>query len=845
MATVGAAQAQNLTVKVNGTTKTGQTSLQAALTASDVELGNITSIEISAGTFVAADWSYLQSQASELSKLNNFTISSSVTSVDDMSTTANTKPYWGAAIEKVSIAKLKVVGTGAFYNCASLTSVVLPDATTISQFAFRGCTSLSSVRLPEVITIRASAFLNCTSLSTAHLPKVTEIGSKAFSGCNALRLIYLTAPPTIGSQAFADCPSPRYIGLQAAELLAPYKADANWDAASSTWHGWSLPSVRVKINGATEQEAISLKAAITASGVEQANITSMEMVGGAFLPDDWNYLAAERLTLNQLKEFTITDEADFVFDSPDAKNNGYFGKSIEKVSIAKIEKIGENTFDQAGTLTSVNLPETNTIGSYAFFGCKALASVNLPKVVIINEAAFFRCTALSRMELPSADTIGSYAFGGCTALTNVSLPAAISIGEYAFNNCQSLSSVNLPNARCIGSYAFNYCESLTSISLPQADSIAAAAFYRCAALTHVSLPVVKSIGAKGPAPSHPTFYEAPLRLLQLGAEPPKNVEILLFKSIPQPRGLLLVDAEGKPLMGDALAAAQDKYRADKGWEHVTGGESTANTWYGWTLATPRIITLEAQNGQIAIEQGTPIGENQYTMVPELTPTVSFTLSPSSGYVAGTVVVFETGNEANKVEVAQSSGTYSFAMPAHDVTIRVQFRKRTYEVRATANPYSAGTVSPSNESYTMGSTVRLEATANEGYRFVRWTKGGTEVSTANPYTFECTGEAELVAVFEKVEDATGLLGIHREGLSVYPNPTTGELWLTVPEPVEGTATEVLGYSANGQLVLRVPVHGASAGSAPAVASRIRIDLSGHPAGVYVIRVGHAVAKVVRL
>ncbi|MBQ9470957.1 MAG: T9SS type A sorting domain-containing protein, partial [Bacteroidales bacterium] len=139
--------------------------------------------------------------------------------------------------------------------------------------------------------------------------------------------------------------------------------------------------------------------------------------------------------------------------------------------------------------------------------------------------------------------------------------------------------------------------------------------------------------------------------------------------------------------------------------------------------------------------------------------------------------------------------------------------------------------------------RLTATGNEGYRFVRWTKGGAEVSTANPYTFECTGEAELVAVFEKVE-ATGLLGIHREGLSVYPNPTTGELWLTVPEPVEVTA-EVKVYTASGQLVVRVPVQGTSTGSAPAATGRIRIDLSSYPTGVYIIRVGNAVARVVRL
>ena len=346
-----------------------------------------------------------------------------------------------------------------------------------------------------------------------------------------------------------------------------------------------------------------------------------------------------------------------------------------------------------------------------------------------------------------------------------------------------------------------------------------------------------------------------LELLALGATPP-TVEANAFSNCPSARYLMLVDTDGEALAGEALSEAQAKYRAHAGWN------ATEGKWYGWTLATPRIITLDAQNGQIAlITSLTPAGENTYTVVPELVERISFTLVPSSGYVVGSAVVFETGNEANKIEVTQTNDTLRFAMPAHDVTIRAQFRKRTYQVRATASPSSAGTVSPSSESYTMGSTVRLTATANEGYRFVRWTKGGAEVSTANPYTFECTGETELVAVFEKEEAATGLLGIHREGLSVYPNPTTGELWLTVPEPVEGTiegtiestaAAEVLVYNASGQLVLRVPTYGASAGSAPAVAGsapaamgRIRIDLSGHPAGVYIIRVGHAVAKVVRM
>ena len=87
------------------------------------------------------------------------------------------------------------------------------------------------------------------------------------------------------------------------------------------------------------------------------------------------------------------------------------------------------------------------------------------------------------------------------------------------------------------------------------------------------------------------------------------------------------------------------------------------------------------------------------------------------------------------------------------------------------------------------------------------------------------------------------------LSVHPNPTTGELWLTVPEPVEGTiegtaTAEVLVYNASGQLLLRVPTQGASTGPAHA-AGRIGIDLSGLPAGIYIVRMGSSAAKVVKI
>ena len=97
----------------------------------------------------------------------------------------------------------------AFFNCASLTSVVIPDGVvSIGRSAFENCTGMTRAVIPgSVSDIGDSAFENCTQLAEAVIPMgVTRIGDGTFFNCT--RLANVTIPDSvtgIGSWAFAAC----------------------------------------------------------------------------------------------------------------------------------------------------------------------------------------------------------------------------------------------------------------------------------------------------------------------------------------------------------------------------------------------------------------------------------------------------------------------------------------------------------------------------------------------------------------------------------------------------------------------------------------------------------------
>ena len=96
-----------------------------------------------------------------------------------------------------------VTATGflAFYDCAGITEVVLPQSLTlIDRHTFSGCKNLAAINVPDAVTeLGHSAFLNCESLPYIDLPAALKTVNKmAFSGCTGLQGVRVraTTPPT-------------------------------------------------------------------------------------------------------------------------------------------------------------------------------------------------------------------------------------------------------------------------------------------------------------------------------------------------------------------------------------------------------------------------------------------------------------------------------------------------------------------------------------------------------------------------------------------------------------------------------------------------------------------------
>lgn len=143
------------------------------------------------------------------------------------------KTFYSCPALKEAIIRAGTVKAGTFYNCRTLTTLVISDNATLDASftvgntyahgtletvkigkgeigisAFNSCPNLTTVELGNGVTsVGDNAFSKCTALKSINIGDgVTSIGKNAFNGCTALNKAEIKSG-AIGDNAFQDCKS--------------------------------------------------------------------------------------------------------------------------------------------------------------------------------------------------------------------------------------------------------------------------------------------------------------------------------------------------------------------------------------------------------------------------------------------------------------------------------------------------------------------------------------------------------------------------------------------------------------------------------------------------------------
>lgn len=465
------------------------------------------------------------------SALTEITIPKSVTFIDDKAfdgcsslksivienenITINGNVFNGCELEYIEV-PASVIGYIPKNNCKNL---VLTTGEIISSNMFSDWPSITSIVLPDSTTILSDyAFSDCSLLTHIILSNsITSIGNGVFNGCSSLEYNDYNDAYYLGSSN-----NPYYLLVKAKESAVSVSVHSDCKIINSS-----------AFSNCTSLVSITIPDDIEVIG---SNAFSNCLIEYATIPEK----ALSSINKQMLKEVVLT--------SGDTIKSDAFSDCVllNLVSLPNgIVSVGGYAFSNCSSLTSITIPDSvvtigvcafhncsslkrvnsvndgefnlpnniSSIGQSAFSGCSSMVSITIPNnISTIEVNTYFGCTSLTSITIPSGvSSIKQGAFTSCTSMESITIPnSVITIGQLAFNNCQSLHSIIIPlGVVSIGANAFMDCRSLEFITIPESvQSIADCAFENCLSLSAVYISNIKSWLniSFGVSTSNPLYY---------------------------------------------------------------------------------------------------------------------------------------------------------------------------------------------------------------------------------------------------------------------------------------------------------------------------------------------------
>ena len=357
------------------------------------------------------------------------------------------------------------IGSYAFSGCSGLTGeLVIPDGvTSIEGFAFSGCTGLTGeLVIPDGVTsIEGSAFSGCTGLTSIEIPNsVTSIGSSAFRGCTGLTSIEIPSSVTsIDGSAFSGCTGLTNISVAAGNAKYDSRDNCNVIIETATnklvfgCKNTVIPDEITSIgsyafSGCTGLTSIEIPSSVTSIGSSAfSGCTGLRTV------------TSNATTAPYLDGDAFDTDRDMVLNYPEGSNYIAWGKYFSNFGYLSKSGYDSNNNYYWNEWVSDNQGNSIVTGEGVLYPPTDIQIRTLE----IGEGITSICeyfqegnSSLERVYFPESLTaIDNNAFSGCSSLKNVILPTnLITIGDYAFNGT-AIDYIVIPNrVESIGDYAF-------------------------------------------------------------------------------------------------------------------------------------------------------------------------------------------------------------------------------------------------------------------------------------------------------------------------------------------------------------------------------------------------------
>jgi hypothetical protein len=152
---------------------------------------------------------------------------------------SNMSPYSTPLYFNKNIIKFKntfVISAGDYFlsSCYSLTSVDLPNLTSVKNSFLNNCTSLTSVDLSNLTSVGNNLLNSCTSLTSVNFPNLTSAWSGFLSSCTSLQSVYLRSTTMCTLSGSTNLPSSVSIYVPAS-LIDSYKTADYWKKYASNF----------------------------------------------------------------------------------------------------------------------------------------------------------------------------------------------------------------------------------------------------------------------------------------------------------------------------------------------------------------------------------------------------------------------------------------------------------------------------------------------------------------------------------------------------------------------------------------------------------------------------------